>query len=281
MRSLSIVLGVARRSIRRLLKSPLQGLPPMLIPLLIFAAFTGALSSLQNTGGFAYYNFTAFQFVFVLYMAAMFVGAFSSFEIAADFEGGMGNRLLLGAPRRMAIVGGYLVFALARFVLAMIVVWGVALATGMPVRGDALDVAGVVALALLLSVATTLYGAGVALRLQSVAAGTLVLIPVFMALFTSPVFVPRDLLTGWLKPVADVNPLTPPIEAGRGLLAAAPVHVALAFAVAGGLVLAFSAWAVRGMRKAEKGPGAGRSRGPGSGRSRRRGRRRSQPERSR
>jgi ABC-2 type transport system permease protein len=127
-----------------------------------------------------------------------------------------------------------------------------------------LEIAGLVVLALLLNLATTLWGAGVALRFQTVGSGVLILIPAFMVMFLSPVFVPRDRLSGWLDSAAGVNPFTPPLEAGRGLLAGEPVSVGVAFAAAGGLVIFFAAWAVRGMRKAERGPGAGgtrRSRG--------------------
>ena len=250
-RSLSVTLGVAWRSVRKLLKNPAHAVPPMAIPLFFFAAFAGALSALGGTKGFGYYDYTAFQFVFVLYMATMFVGVFTAFDIAIDYESGLGRRLMLATPRRMAIVNGYLIFALLRGVFAVAVVWAIALATGLDVRGGAVEIAGLVALALLLNIATTLYGAGIALRFQSVAGSTLILIPVFVVLFLSPVFTPRDKLSGWLEVAADVNPLTPALEAGRGFLADDPVSVALAFLVAGGLIIAFWVWAVLGMRKAE------------------------------
>ena len=178
-RSLSIARGVSQRSRRKMFKNPVGGLPPILIPLFMFAAFAGALSALGDTEGFDYYDFTAFQFVFVFLMASMLAGAFSAFEIAGDFESGIGHRLMLAAPQRMAIVAGYVIFAVARFVLGAVVVWGVALLAGMPVEGGALDVAAFVAIGLLLSLAVTLYGAGIALRMQSLTAGTLILIPIF------------------------------------------------------------------------------------------------------
>ena len=78
-----------------------------------------------------------------------------------------------------------------------------------------------------------------------------------MILFLTPVFVPRGQLTGWLKTVAGLNPLTPAMEAGRGFLAGDPVSVVLGFACAGGLVIAFGVFALRGMSKAEKGPSGG------------------------
>ena len=70
-RSLSVALGVAVQSGRKLLKNPPKALPPILFPLFFFAAFTGALSAVGDTKGFGYYNFTAFEFVLVQYMAAL------------------------------------------------------------------------------------------------------------------------------------------------------------------------------------------------------------------
>jgi ABC-2 type transport system permease protein len=154
----------------------------------------------------------------------------------------------------MAIIGGYVMVAIWRALFAAAVVWGIALATGMPVRGNALEIAALVALALLLNLATVLYGAGVALRFQSASAGTLILIPVYMVLFLTPVFTERDGLVPWLQTIAGVNPLTAPIEAGRGLLADDPVSVALAFGACIGLVIVMFGWTVLSMRKAgEKG----------------------------
>jgi ABC-2 type transport system permease protein len=242
----------------------------MAIPLFFFISFTGALGAVGTTTGFNYYNFTAFIFVFVLYQAVIFAGVFASIDIAADYGSGIGNRMMLSAPRRLAILGGYLMVALTRAALAIAVLWGVALAIRMPVRGDALDIVGLVGLAFLLSIAATLWGAGVALRFRSVESGVLIMIPTFMIMFLTPVFVPRDKLSGWLKTVSGWNPLTSPIEAGRGFLAHDPVHVTLAFASAAGLVVFFGIWAIRGMHKAERASGGRRARGrPGRGRRRR------------
>jgi ABC-2 type transport system permease protein len=264
--------GVAYECARKLIRLPPKLLPSLLLPLLMFAAFGGALGALGKTAGFGYYSYTAFVFVFVLYMASAFAAVFSAFDIAADFECGFGNRLMLAAPRRGAILGGYVGVGLARGLLNIAIVFGVALAAGMSVHGDAAEVAGLVVLALLLNLAVTLYGAGIALRFQSTASGVLILIPTFMVFFLAPIFVPRHQLSGWLRDATDVNPLTPVLECGRGFLAGDPTKVGLAFAAAAGLVLVFAVWAMRGMRKAERGSGGSargsRRRGP-RGRARR------------
>ena len=76
-------------------------------------------------------------------------------------------------------------------------------------------------------------------------------LPVFLVLFVAPVFVPLDLLRGWIGAVAPGNPLTRLLETGRGFIAGQPGEVLAAFAIAIGLGLVFCAWAVRGMRSAE------------------------------
>lgn len=250
----SVAWAVARQDALKLRQVPAKLVPPILLPLFMFAAFGGALGAVGNTPGFAYYNYTAFVFVFVVYMASMFAAVFTTFDIAADFQAGFGARMMLAVPRRMAIVVGYLIVALARGLLGIGVVFAVAVVTGMPVQGGAADIALLVVLALLLNVATTLYGAGIALRFQSTSCGVLILIPSFMVFFVAPIFIPRPQLTGWLRTAADVNPLTPVLEAGRGFLAGDPVKVGLGFAAAAGLIAVFGLWAATGLRRAERGP---------------------------
>jgi ABC-2 type transport system permease protein len=215
-------------------------------------AFTGALSALHTTRGFNYYNYTAFVFVFVLVMATIVVGMFTAFDITFDYQSGMGRRLMLAVPKRFGIVLGYVIVAFGRGVLAVVVVWAVALIVGMPVRGDAIQIAGLITLALLLNIVAVLYGAGIALRFQSTAAGSLILVPVFMLIFLTPMMTPRSTLSGWVHTAADVNPLTPTLEAGRGLLANSPVSVGLAFGVSGALLAAALVWTLRSMQAAEK-----------------------------
>ena len=75
--------------------------------------------------------------------------------------------------------------------------------------------------------------------------------PVFLILFFAPVYVPLDLLQGWIAGVATVNPLTYMLETGRGFVAGDAPHVLAAFAIGIGLGLLFWIWAFRGLRNAE------------------------------
>jgi ABC-2 type transport system permease protein len=127
----------------------------------------------------------------------------------------------------------------------------VAFAVGMDVGGGGVDLFGLYTLALLLNLAGTFWAAGVATRVRSQQAGPIMQMPVFLTLFFAPVYVPLDLLRGWIHAVAIVNPVTPMMEAARGLISGHPTQTPAAFTVGVTLVAGFSLWALRGLRKAE------------------------------
>jgi len=248
----SVTLALTWRQLTILRKNPSLFLPPMLFPLINFAAFAGGLSRLRHVPGFEFKGgYTSFQFVFVLLQSAAFGGVFTGFSIARDFESGFARRLLLAAPHRFGIVLGYGAAALIRWFVTVALLTAVAFTFGMQVGGSGIDLFGLYALGFILNVAALLWACGVAMRLRTMQAGPIMQMPVFLVLFFAPVYVPLSLLQGWIHDVAVVNPVTRVVEAGRGFLAAEPTQVAAAFAVGIGLVLLFGLWAVRGLRKAE------------------------------
>ena len=75
---------------------------------------------------------------------------------------------------------------------------------------------------------------------------------VFLILFLAPVYVPVNLLHGWIQTVAQVNPVTPMLEAARGLLQGDLVSIGAAFGCAVALLVVALPCAVRGLRSAER-----------------------------
>ena len=249
---LDVARGVAWRVLKRMYGSPAIFLPTIIFPLFFFTAFAGGLSRVRNVPGFDFRSgYTAFQFVFVLLQSAAFSGVFTGFGIARDFESGFMRRLMLAAPRRSGIVLGYLISTVVRWVVTISVVTVVALIAQMQIDGNGVDLFGLYALGFLLNLAGTLWAAGVAMRLRTQQAGAVMQIPVFLLLFFAPVYVPLDLLQGWIHAVATVNPLTELLEAGRGFISGERTRSIAAFSIAAGLIAGFALWAVRGLRKAE------------------------------
>jgi ABC-2 type transport system permease protein len=248
----SVALGLAWRNLHNFFLNPALVVPALMFPLFFFTAFAGGLSRVEDLPNFDFRSgYTAFQFAFVLLQASAFGGVFTGFAMARDFESGFGRRMMLAAPRRSALLGGYALAALVRALFIQALLFVIALATGMRVDGTGADLAGMVGLALILNFAALMWAAGIALRFRSIQAGPLMQTPVFMALFLAPVYVPLDLLEGWVHAVAAVNPVTLVLESGRGLISGEHFQTAAAFAVAVGLGALFMAWALRGLRAAE------------------------------
>jgi ABC-2 type transport system permease protein len=248
----AVALAVAWRVIHNVFTNPALLIPSIVFPLFFFTAFAGGLSRVSDVPGFDYEpGYTGFQFVFVLLQSAAFGGVFTGFGIARDFESGFARRLLLASPRRSGIVLGYSLAAVVRWLTTAAVLTVVAIVAGMNVGGGPVDIFGLYGLALIVNAAATLWAAGVAMRLRTMQAGPIMQMPVFLILFFAPVYVPIDLLHGWIETVASVNPVTALLEAGRSLLAGKPEDVAVAFMVAVALVAVFALWAVRGLRRAE------------------------------
>jgi ABC-2 type transport system permease protein len=249
----SVARAVAWRNIHNFFTNPAMVIPAVLFPMFFFIAFAGGLSRVDQVPGFDYdAGYTTFVYGFVLLQASTFGGIFTGFSVARDFESGFSRRLFLAAGRHGGIVAGYWLAALTRAVFTVGMITLVALVAGLNVNGNVVDLAGLYTMAVLVNAGAMLFGTGIAMRLRTMQAGPAMQMPAFLLLFLAPVWVPYDLLTGWVKTAASVNPITLVLEAGRGFLSGDPIEVLPAF----GAVLLLAAvtllWARGGLRSAER-----------------------------
>jgi ABC-2 type transport system permease protein len=244
-------LAIAWRSVRIMLSKPALIVPSLLFPLFFFAAFAGGLSAVDAAPNFDYPNYSTFQYVFVLMQSAVFGGVFTGFAIAADFEFGFARRMLLATRNRSALVAGYALTALIRALMVWAVVTVVALLSGAEILGGVGDLLEILMIAVMLNFAATMFASGLAMRFRTLQAAPLIQLPAFLIIMTAPVYVPRELIEGWVATVADVNPMTAMLEAGRNLIIGAPAETLLAIAIAAGLIALTVSWAMTGLRRAE------------------------------
>jgi len=231
--------------------NPAFFLPGLLFPMFFFTAFAGGLSRIDSAPGFNFApGYTSWVYAFVLMQASAFGGVFTGFSVARDYESGFARRFMLGAERRLGIILGYVLAAITRATFTVSIVTGVALLTGLSIHGDGLDLIALYSVALGVNVVAALFGTGVALRLRTMQAGPAMQMPVFLLLFLAPVFVPRPLLTGWVKVVSGGNPMTAFLDSERGFIAGAPTHVLVAYCSIAGLLVVMTLWALGGMRSA-------------------------------
>lgn len=248
----SVATAVGWRMLHNNFTTPSLLIPGIAFPMFFFVAFAGGLSRVNDIPGFQFpVGYTAFQFVFVLLQSAAFAGVFTGFGIVRDFETGFARRLMVAAPDRRGILLGYALGAIGRWALTAALLTVVAVLAGMEVGGNGVDILGLYTLAVLVNVCGLLWAAGIAMRLRTLQAAPLMQLPVFLALFFAPVFVPVELLANWLETIARLNPVTLLLEAGRSLIAGEPARILAAFGGVVGLAALFAVWAVRGLRRAE------------------------------
>jgi ABC-2 type transport system permease protein len=156
-----VAYAVGWRQLHNTYTTPSLLLPGLLFPLLTFVAYAGGLARLTTVPGFEYPGgYTGFQFVFAVLQSAAFGGVFTGFAIARDWERGIARRLLLAAPNRAGIVGGYAIGALGRWVGTAVFLTVVALAVGMHVDWNVPNLGGLVLLGVALNAFGVLWAAG-------------------------------------------------------------------------------------------------------------------------
>jgi ABC-2 type transport system permease protein len=249
----AVARAVAWRNAHNFFTNPVMIIPALLFPLFFFTAFAGGLSRIDSVPGFEYgAGYTTFVYGFVLLQASTFGGVFTGFAVARDFESGFSRRVMLAASDRNGIVAGYWLAALIRALFTIALITVVALLAGLEISGGFVDIVGLYTLALLVNAAAMLFGTGVAMRLRTMQAGPLIQMPAFLILFLAPVWVPFDLLTGWVKAAASVNPITLVMESIRGFLTGDPTEVLPAFLAILLLVAVTVLWSRGGVRSAER-----------------------------
>ena len=251
-RYLTVAWTVFWRHMSLVARKPELIIPPIMFPLFFYTAFAGGLSAVAHTPGFDYYSYNAFQFVFVLLQSAAFGGIFLGFSIGADFDSGITKRLFAAAGDRSAVMLGYLFATIARTLIVWVVVFAVAVATGLDIQASGVDLLGLYSLAFVLNLAGFMFAAGMMLRFRTLQGAPAMQIPTFIVVMTAPVYVPRELLTGWIDTAAQYTPVTALMESGRSLMAGEPYHVGLAFAAAAGMVALLFLFARRGLASAER-----------------------------
>jgi ABC-2 type transport system permease protein len=252
--TLDVARAIATRSVRAAFKNPALLLPSIIFPLVFLIAFAGGLSAVGTVPGFDFpTGYTAFQFVFVFLQSAAFGGFFGAIGVASDFETGFSKRIFLAASNRTGILFGYVLAALVRFAFTAVLVTVAGLIGGMRIDGGGVDLVGLYGLGFLVNVFVTLFAAGVFMRTKSVQSAPALQTPVFLILFLAPVYVPLNLLTGWIHAIASVNPATALLQSARGFIAGTPDRPGLAFGVCAVLIALGTVYGIRSLRRAEEG----------------------------
>ena len=233
------VITMAGRALRLIPRDPEAVLPPVFIAGFFYAMNIGALQDVaERIPGVDY---KAFQLPVAIIFAV--TGVSRAITLVTDIQTGYFDRLVITPVRRLALLLGLmladiaLVIALTLPVLTIAFIWGVRFETG------PLGVVVFILISASWGLVFTGFPYAIALKTGNPAAVNQSFLLFFPFVFLTTVFVPREVMTGWLSTVAGYNPVTYLLDALRSLISTGWDVAALAkglLAVAGVGVVSLS-----------------------------------------
>lgn len=210
---------VAWRNLVTISRTPEALLPPLAISLFFLVIYNSTLGEaagfIPNLGGNSYLGFILPLSIVSSSLAGAGIAAQN---LVRDIERGYFSKLLLTPINRGTLLLGPIVAGAIILGIQTSIVIGVALIMGLKSATGILGLLAVIALSVLLGTGFSGFTVSAALGSGSAAATQGASFIFFPLTFLAPTFVPLDLLGGWLKAAARVNPITYVLEAMRGLL---------------------------------------------------------------
>jgi ABC transporter DrrB family efflux protein len=210
---------IARRNLIRMKRIPeivIFGLiQPVMFVLLFSYVFGGSINVDGSTDPKA---FREFLMAGIFTQTVTFATAGSSAGIAEDMSKGLIDRFRSLPMARGAVLTGRTIADLVQSALTMVVLIVVAVLVGWRIHEGLPKALGAFGLMLLLGYAFTWIGALIGLSVRSPEAATSAgLIWLFPLTFVSNAFVPTAGMPTWLQHIADWNPFSATVQAGRVL----------------------------------------------------------------
>jgi len=213
---LRVVSALSGRSVRQAFRRP-QFLAPILVfPSLFLAVNTGGAGRAIDLPAFPHvHGFLDFQLAGSMTQATMLAGVSAGIALALDIEIGFIDRLIVSPIPRASIVIGRLAATTVLGVVSALWFLAVGLIFGAHIQGGAPGFFLVVALSALCAGAFGALGAALALRAQAASVVQGIFPLVFVILFLSSAFFPRNLLLEPARSIADWNPMSLVVEGIR------------------------------------------------------------------
>ncbi len=206
------------RALVTIFRTPSAILPPMIIGvffLFIYEATLGGASGFLPGIGASYLGFILP--LSVVSSALSGAGAAGQ-SVVRDIENGYFDKLLLTPINRAALLLAPMFAGAVVLLMQTSVIMGVGLLMGLESQTGAAGILVVFALAMLLGVGFAGFNVAIALRTGNAAATQGAGFLFFPLTFLTASFVPVNLLSGWLKTAAELNPITYLLDAMRQVL---------------------------------------------------------------
>ncbi len=207
----SLLLGA--REARLAWRTPAYLIPNLMVPIFFYFIMVGSLDEFATRSGVE--NWQAFQ----LPMAIMFAvqGGSAGLNMVADIESGYLDKLLLTPVNRLSILVGAMAADFMRIGVQALIVVLVAVATGLDFETGIVGAAVLVLISSLYGLSYSGIGFAVALKTGNSQATQSMWFLFMPLMFLSPIFAPKEALSGWLEVAATFNPITYLLQGMRAL----------------------------------------------------------------
>lgn len=245
------IAGVARRNLRRLVRTPQLLVFTAIQPAMLLLLFRYALGGAIQIPGGDYVDFL----VPAVFLEAVLIGSMAtSIGLAQDVRDGIVDRFRSLPMARSAVLAGRTLADLTRSLFALALMVGLGALVGFRFHADSLwPILAGLALAIVFGYAFSwLYATLGLLTKDPETAQVAGILPFFVLVFSSSAFVPVATMPDWLQVFARNQPVSITINAMRALFHGGPVFhwVWLSLVWAAGIFLAFlltSVWLYRNL----------------------------------
>jgi ABC-2 type transport system permease protein len=206
------------RNLVTIARTPEALLPPIGISIFFLVIYQSTLGEaagfIPNLGG----DYLGFILPLSIVSASLSGAGVAAQNLVRDIERGYFDKLLLTPVSRAVLLLAPILAGSVILGLQTSIVIGVALLLGLQPTTGALGLLAVIGLAVLLGTGFAGFTVSAALGSGSAAATQGASFIFFPLTFLAPTFVPLELLSGWLKTAAQINPITYVLEAMRTLI---------------------------------------------------------------
>jgi ABC-2 type transport system permease protein len=206
---LRVVGALARRALKQALRRPQFLAPVVVFPTLLLAVNTGGAGRAVDIPGFPHvHGFLDFELAGAMLQSTMIAGVSGGIALALDIEMGFIDRLFAAPVARSAVVIGRLAGSAVLGMFSAVWFLSIGLIFGAHLKGGVLGALAILVIVPLAAAAFSGIAASIALKSgrASVVQGIFPL--VFVIVFLSSAYFPRELLLQPAHTVADWNPLS-------------------------------------------------------------------------
>jgi ABC transporter DrrB family efflux protein len=213
-------LGVAKRNLLRIARTPLMLIVTAVQPALLLVLFRYVLGGAIVIPGGSYVDYV----VPAVFVEAVLIGGMTtSIGLAEDLKSGIVDRFRSLPMARSAVLAGRTLADLSRSLFSLAVMVGLGLAVGFRFHGGAGAIFAGLVIVIAFGYAFSWMYVAIGLATKEPETAQIVgILPFFVLMFASNAVVPVETMPGWLQGFARNQPLSVTVAATRALLQGSP-----------------------------------------------------------